>query len=172
MNRNPTSKLLLLLAMSSLSKREIIEAINEIALMSNRELDEMLTTTRKLYPEVSSNIFHSYINIDNEYDTNKYKLERPSTSTKKPRQTTDIAYEIDRLLRKEAGLSATVAAEWLTIEIRKEMGGILIPKIGKGAFISWVERISKKTPPSLLLHIATKIRNAYVHGKDKDWPLL
>lgn len=85
--------------------------------------------------------------------------------------------DIAQLLRRDAGLSATEAAEYLVsrLQRRKDVPRDMlasIPPLNKSSFNSWLARLSRQVPYSILLQEATLIRNELTHRLGRaDWPL-
>lgn len=90
-----------------------------------------------------------------------------------PSPNADLVDRIERLLIDEAGLGKSEAASLLQNELRLE--GISpsdVPTLNRTAFSRWIEQVAARVSPSLLLHIATRVRNDRVHGRSSsDWPL-
>ena len=87
---------------------------------------------------------------------------------------TDAAVMIDRMLRQEAGLSASTAAKLLADEMSRRGQGDTanIPPYTKSSFVDWVDRLLRIVPASEVLHLAARIRNGKVHSGDgSPWEL-
>jgi hypothetical protein len=84
-----------------------------------------------------------------------------------------LGERVTRLLREEAGLTASQAAS----ELRKALvkNGLIrdvdVPEISRKSFSDWIDRLSKKVKEKDILNIATIVRNRYVHGPVVDWNL-
>lgn len=79
--------------------------------------------------------------------------------------------KIERLLLDEAGLPKTAAVEFLTRELTRRYPNRPVPSESRKGFATWIEKLSHTFPESELLHIATKIRNEFVHQAPSDWRL-
>lgn len=90
-----------------------------------------------------------------------------------PNEKANVYKQVERLLRLDANLSASRASEMLiaALEENEQYRSKSFPRLGKKSFRKWVEQLSKITPPSIILHNATKIRNSIVHSPEIDWPL-
>ena len=85
---------------------------------------------------------------------------------------TETIAKILQLLINDARLSKNQAAQILIKEIKKRLPRTEIPILNsKRGFSSWVEKLVKIVPESELLHLATIIRNEYVHVGSSDWKL-
>jgi hypothetical protein len=81
----------------------------------------------------------------------------------------DTPEKVERLLIAEAGLPKAVAIDLLSQMLAQYRPEIEIPHDSKRGFLSWVRKLSEVVPESEILHLATILRNNYVHGKDHDW---
>lgn len=158
MMKRTVERFLLLLASSSFTTRQLREFANWVLEVDATVLEE---TIRKLKEAVER------VPIDQEEGL----LRKSSWNDKLPTSQNGPSKQIIRLLRKEAGLSAGKASEILRKEVLNEYGFTKVPKLGKDSFENWVKRVSKKVPYSILLHIATRIRNEIAHMPKRDWPL-
>ena len=79
--------------------------------------------------------------------------------------------KIARLLLEEAGLPKYVAVLRITQELKKLHPSELIPSESRKGFLSWIRKLSAITSESELLHIATRIRNEFIHEHPSDWQL-
>ena len=79
----------------------------------------------------------------------------------------ELVLEVDRLLRKEANMTARDALEQLADQT--DFQGTLPQRI---SFADGVRRMGKEIGESHLLHIANRIRNDNMHNlPGLDWPL-
>ncbi len=96
----------------------------------------------------------------------------PSREKMKNNRVTDTVDKVERLLIFEGGLSRNSAAELIRRELEKISDpNIALPEYNKLSFRSWLERIGEIVSPSLLLHVASRLRNEAVHAPRSDWPL-
>ena len=84
-----------------------------------------------------------------------------------------VGYRVARLLRIEARLPATVAAEKLTASLvdANLVATGTIPPLRKQSFQTWVDRTAEIVPAKEILRAATLLRNLYVHDPGPDWAL-
>jgi|ERR1043166_3694497 hypothetical protein len=83
----------------------------------------------------------------------------------------EVDHKIERLLLLEAGLPKLTAIELLTEELRHRLPGVPIPPDSRKGFHSWIRKLTSVVSEKELLHIATKLRNRYVHDRPPDWRL-
>jgi hypothetical protein len=83
-----------------------------------------------------------------------------------------IEKNVATLLLSEAKFTRTEAARLLRQELLRfpETPRTLYP-LNKQPFTAWVRRIAQDVSPSLLLHVATRLRNERVNPGNTDWPL-
>lgn len=86
-------------------------------------------------------------------------------------EASETERKIVHLLLEDAGLPKIIAISLITQELEKKYGNIIIPHENRKGFANWVRRLLKFISESELLHIATKIRNEYVHDIPSDWRL-
>lgn len=85
--------------------------------------------------------------------------------------STDLADKVIQLLG-EATVSRNEAMKLLALELSRETGVDIQPgDPRKTPLRKWIELLAAVVPESLLLHVATRIRNTRVHDKKSDWPL-
>jgi len=86
-----------------------------------------------------------------------------------------VIRKVETLLLKEAGMSKTSAIKQIISSIKSDASSANahLPASTKIAFDVWLARLLDEVPPSLVLHHASKIRNAVVHGSmsRSSWPL-
>jgi hypothetical protein len=83
----------------------------------------------------------------------------------------ELAAKVERLLFSEAGLSKSQAVEKLASELRRRYPDVTIPPEAKKGFTAWVRKLAALVPESDLLHLATTLRNSFVHDRPHDWRL-
>lgn len=83
----------------------------------------------------------------------------------------ELAEKVQRLLFGEAHLTKTEAFDLLSSEVRKRHPHIDVPLHPKKGFAAWVRKLAAVVPESDLLHLATTIRNSFVHQNPHDWQL-
>ena len=156
-------KVLLLLAGSGLSHKDICELVVEIRDLPARELADAIMHVRRnaLSPlkDAGSMLGES---------PKPHGLRRPH------RPASDVRSRVEFLLREEAGLTVNRAASELLTLLKRERPGVFdaVKAPNKESLYNWLLRVSSNIEPSELLHHATLIRNKYVHNTDSDWPLL
>jgi len=104
-------------------------------------------------------------------DLNLTVGEREEHSSSESPQTDELAEKVQRLLFDEARLTKLQAFEMLSTQIRTRHPGLDVPPDPKKGFSAWVRRLATFIPESELLHLATTIRNAFVHDRPQDWRL-
>jgi hypothetical protein len=152
-------RLFWLLAASGLSERELQESLLWFGRNPEQVIDAILLLRRRLR-EDSQSLWAS------EYDR-KMPFEGPSPVPK------GFSAQVDRLLRREAGLRAETAARLLFEAIMTDADHplTLAPFRAKKDFAEWVNSLANYVPASKVLHHATAIRNRMVHKGSSDWPL-
>lgn len=84
-----------------------------------------------------------------------------------------VGDRVERLLKIEANLSTQEAYEALSNAI--VASGMLpkyeIPPLSRKSLHNWVDRLIQKLPAKEVLHLATNVRNEYVHSPMTDWTI-
>lgn len=155
-------KVLLLLAGSGLSQKEIRELVAEMQDLPPGQLVDAILYLRRnaLDPlEVADSMLG--------------RGRRPS-GLRKPRLGSDVRSRVEFLLREEAGLTVNQAALELLASLKRERPGLfeMVKPPNKESLYDWLRRVLPRIEPSELLHHATLVRNKYVHDTDREWPLL
>lgn len=75
------------------------------------------------------------------------------------------------LLFDEAGLTKSAAVDALTEAIHAKYPQVLVPSESRKGFDAWIDKLEAQLPERTILHLATQIRNAFVHGREPDWRL-
>jgi hypothetical protein len=84
----------------------------------------------------------------------------------------ETTVKIVQLLIIDAGLKKSKAAQILSAEIKRKNPRVEISKMdSKRGFAAWIKKLTTTIPESELLHLATLIRNEYVHMTSSDWKL-
>lgn len=83
----------------------------------------------------------------------------------------EVVPRVQRLLIDEGGLSKGVAMRLIDEALRDEGYSVDVSSNNRISFARWLDRVSSSVSPSVLLHIATKLRNERVKSSDSDWPL-
>jgi hypothetical protein len=84
----------------------------------------------------------------------------------------ETTVKIVQLLIIDAGLEKSKAAQILSAEIKRKNPRVEIAKMdSKRGFAAWIKKLTITIPESELLHLATLIRNEYVHMTSSDWKL-
>lgn len=147
--------LILLLAASKLTRRELAEAIRDLHQNPPDELlirvEEVRRANRRFVREQS-------------WMGPRYRPEdRP----------TDAIGRVEHLLRREANLTVAQAASALITAMERDLGTgseLFVPP-KRESFRKWLKRMTRIVSVSQLLHYATQIRNDAVHRGESDWPL-
>ena len=162
MNRK-LHRVLLLLAGSGLSYKDIREVVTEMWHLPPRDLADAIMHLRQKA-------------IDPLEDAGSMPggSRRPNAPKTAHRPASDVRRRVEILLREEAGLTVKIAASELLTSLKRARPGMFdaVGLPNKESLYRWLGRVSPDIEPSFLLHHATQIRNKYVHNTDKDWPLL
>lgn len=155
-------KVLLLLAGSGLSHREIRQLVAEMQDLPPSQLADAILHLRR-------NALDPLDVADSMLDRG-----RKPHGMRKPRPGSDVPSRVEFLLKEEAGLTVNQAALELLASLKRERPDAFetVKPPNRESLYSWLGRVLAKTDPSELLHHATLIRNKYVHRTDRDWPLL
>lgn len=155
-------QVVLLLAGSGLSHKEICDLVAEIQDLPPRQLADSVLHLRRSAPdpqEVSDSVLRG---------GRKHRLRGSH------RPGSDVRRRVEFLLKEEAGLTVSRAASELLASLQRERRGVYdtVKPPNKESLYSWLHRVLPNIEPSELLHHATLVRNKYVHATDTDWPLL
>lgn len=170
MNRE-IEKLTFVLALSGLSEKEILTALREVDRYGPKDIAKLAIhirkTARSRIPDLE---YHEQATHIYGYPRT---LGQSFANTKTPEEDREIIVLIENLLRREAGLSAIAAATKLSKSLRlQDVAASKIPEFRtKDGFRFWLKRLSREIPPNILVHHATKVRNAMTHSTQGDWPL-
>lgn len=170
MNRE-IEKLTFVLALSGLSEKEILTVLKAVDRYGPKAIAKLAIHVRKTAKSRIPDLEYY------EQATRYYGYPRPLgqsfANTKTPQENREIIVLIENLLRREAGLSAIAAATKLSKSLYlKDVAESNIPPYrAKDGFRFWLKRLSRNIPPNILLHHATKVRNAMTHSTHGDWPL-
>ena len=85
--------------------------------------------------------------------------------------SSEIVARIERLLVDETGLPKAAAIDILSSELRMRFPNQIIPSESRRGFQVWIHRLTNIISEKELLHLATAIRNRYVHERPSDWRL-
>lgn len=152
---NGYKKICNILAASNVSEREIYDFLSTIHNISEHEILDHIMDVRKMLATEFGNFNHS-----SKYWNNAPSFEIPSETENK----------IVHLLLEEADLPKTLAVSLMTEELEKRFP-FSIPSESRKGFSNWIRKLLSTIPESELLHIATRIRNEYVHDQKYDWRL-
>ncbi len=149
-------RILLLLAGSGLSHKEIREAVVELQGLPPSQLADVVLHLRRGVRdpiEVADSVLGG---------------------GRRPDPSGDVRRRVEFLLREEAGLTVNRAASELLASLKGNRRGVFdtMKPPNRESFYNWLHRVLARIGPSELLHHATLVRNKYVHGTDRDWPLL
>ena len=156
-------RVLLLLAGSGLSHKEICELVAEMRDLPPRELAD---ATMQLRHNALDSLEDAGLKIG--------ESRKPHGMTRPHRPASDVRRRVELLLREEAGLTVNRAASELLTSLKRERPGVFdtVKEPNKESLYNWLRRVEPNIGPSALLHHATLIRNKYAHNPDRDWPLL
>lgn len=152
--RNSYKKICALIAASGFKEREIVDFVETLHRTGPYEFIDTILRTKNLIEEtveygLGGDLKHSN-SFENSYDT---------------------ANKITRLLIQEAKLPKTAAIQLLTTALLNRYPNQIIPNESRKGFENWIRKLIDITSESELLHIATKIRNDYVHESPSAWRL-
>lgn len=155
------NRILLMLAASGLTRRDISRDLKEIFGLDERAIIGIVTELRSVFLEGSSS--HQIISSD-DFEPNMV-LERADRK---------LGEQISQMLRDDVGLTTDEAGQYLLVALRKYLPPnqrLPLPSSKKESFARWIQRLSVFVPPSVLLHEAAKLRNKLAHTAKSDWPL-
>ncbi len=155
-------KICALLAASNFKEQDIFEFVSY--LKNNQiydSIDLIMDIRRSITNSVKSYGFTPDYPHSNENLRSYRDLEELSETENK----------IVHLLLEDAGISKNLAIELITDELKDRYGIDIIPHESRKGFTNWIRRLLKIVSESELLHIATKIRNNFVHNNPSDWKL-
>lgn len=160
---------LYLLAGSSLSAKEVREVCAWLANGSPNDIIALVMQLRRQDLGVSLTAEGAEEEADSD-------ASGPSPLVKRSGVGQDATEEVARILRTESHLSAREAAERLAMELKKELRHQSkappdIPAYSKESFRTYVRKLLKYTSPSMLLHLAHRIRDGVVGRPAPAWPL-
>ncbi|WP_153064296.1 hypothetical protein [Acidovorax sp. ST3] len=153
MNANLLKRLYMLLAATNLSTKEIEALALQLKNVETHQFVNAVKFAKKLieeFPENSPELEDAPLHLS---------------------ATSNVPKKISSLLIDEARLPKTFAMELLAQEIKSRVPWIEIPRDSKKGFEAWINRLLFQVTESELLHIATVIRNKYVHTRPSDWRL-
>jgi hypothetical protein len=152
--KGPYQQFIELVSRSDLSEADLRLALRELAHMGASDFVSLVRKHRK--------------GIDVGDPIEQGKRRKPLAG-----MTRDVADQVDRLLRLEAGLPAAEAARELIATLALPSLPNSIKNFAKLriSFLQWVDRLSTHVPPSEILHAATAIRNSRVHLGTAPWAL-
>lgn len=153
------NRLILLLAGSSLSDREIAKAMREVSIMSEYELFSAIEDLRSQNLKTQSRQVYTSDIFEQSYLSDSDRL---------------VSDQISQMLRGDTGLTTLQASELLLDALRKHLPKSerdSLPALNKESFSTWVRKLVAIVSPSIVLHEAAKIRNSMAHYSTSDWPL-
>jgi hypothetical protein len=162
---NTIAKFLLILANSNLKQRELHQISRWLAKEERETLVRAVTKIRLLSERLAHEQeipgFRSRINQKSERDT--------YVKTRGP----DIATQVEKLLRWEAGLTVDKARDLLLKALAEhhKVDISILPGVQRKSFRDWIVRLSRYIPYSLLLQEASRIRKNVLNLPKNDWPL-
>jgi hypothetical protein len=153
------NRLLLLLAGSNLSDREISKLLRELSMMSEAELFSAITDLRHQNTRARSYRVYTSDFFEDEKQAKNDSL---------------VIEQVSQMLRGDTGLTTIQASHMLAEALRKHLPSSSygeLPALNKESFATWIRKVALVVPPSILLHEAAKIRNRLAHSSESDWPL-
>lgn len=151
--------MLVLLAASGLSERELREGINALDLRSPEEVVRLVMELRR----ESKNLIDKRLRSRSHHHFD-YPQDESGSS--------DTIFRVEELLRSEAHMTVKEATRELLESLKNRHGELPLPSLSsKKSFRSWLSTLLRHISESELLHIATVIRNSRVHSATSDWPL-
>ena len=154
---NSYKKLCNLIAASNINEKEIYDFISMLQNVGPHEVLDHISEVRKL---LNTDFNHYNFNYGSKNWYASHEFEMPSETEKK----------IVHLLLEEADLPKTVAINLMTQELEKRFP-FQVPSESRKGFSNWIRKLLSIIPESELLHIATLIRNNFVHEQSYDWKL-
>ncbi|MFQ6309532.1 hypothetical protein [Lysobacter capsici] len=155
------NKIILLLAASGLSEREMHRGFDEIRGLNGYELIKEISDLRASIKQFSR--------AEEIYGAETYDLLPKSRSADKL-----IGSQVAQMLRDDTGLTTVKASGLLLDALKRHLSKEEVnslPVFNKESFSSWVQKISLVVPASIILHEAAKIRGQFAHSAKSDWPL-
>ena len=160
----PVNRWLFLLAGAGLSPRDIRDIC---AWLKSRSPDEVVRVVSRLRQQDIEDLLGA---------RDEQAAHRNSTRSG---NTPDVRLEIERILRREAKLTARAAATILAEEVAKTLkttpsishADRRVPTYGKESFQAYLTKLLRVASPQLLLHVAHRVRSEIVHGPATAWPL-
>jgi hypothetical protein len=153
--KDGAERVLALLAASGFSDSTIREGLMEFSLQGEEEVIRRIHGLRRRRMSTSLEI--------------PFEEDKQNSSASERRE--HIIRQVVRLLQFEAHLSAPIAAKRLTESLSSSTNQKLPRLKDKEGLSSWLTRVVRELPPSVLLHHASMIRNAVVHSNPPAWPL-
>lgn len=153
--KDPFDRICFLLAAADIKDRDIAEFLSRASISSISSTCQYISSIRQSFTSHSMEIAerHDY---------------RPSLRNHFADEITD---KIRTLLIENSGLTRTQAMEILSRELELRHPELPIPRDSRKGFHAWLSKLIEYIPESELLHIATQIRNRFVHDNDSDWRL-
>jgi hypothetical protein len=168
------NKIILLLAGSDMSERQIVRYLDELSGLSRDELMLAIDRLRE-GPKADDRFFLASTTVPSLHQEMKVRANTSSEESFSARNKRIIGEQVSNLLRKEVGLTTYEASDLLVGALRKYLSANdwhNLPSLNKDSFVSWVQKLANFVPASVLLHEAAKIRNDKTHAyKKSDWPL-
>lgn len=162
------NKIVLLLAASGLSRKEMVSSLREIF---DADEDDLMGAIR----EVRSLLDNRELSREeNDYYLPSSRVSSHQTALFKGAASDRLIYQISKILREDSGLTTAKASELLLDALREDLGKNStrdLPSLNKESFLLWLRKLAAQVPQSALLSAAAKIRNRYVHTNRSDWPL-
>lgn len=154
------NRILLLLAGSGLSEREIMQYLRELVSLTENELLAQVAALR------GGSGF--------EGQQRRLNIEVLSEARALSKNQERILDQISQMLRQDTGLTVERASRILLSQVKRHVPPSQrgqLPSLNKESFSSWLEKLSTIVPMSVLLHEAARIRNKSRHASLPDWPL-
>jgi len=142
-----------LLAASGFGERDFAEFARSICQLGPKQFTEDVMSMRQLLSDISH--------------PTPYDIPSPTQSG----PPSDIEEKIERLLIHETALPKLEAVALLTTELRQRFPEKPVPPESRKGFQLWIHKLTSIFPEKELLHLATSIRNRFVHERPSDWRL-
>jgi hypothetical protein len=151
------SRALLILASLDLTRSELYRLVKELHSMPPGEITDRVLYLRE--------------NLNREFGDEYRFLE----ARKKHFRSSDstVGERVERLLKKEAGLTTRQAVDQLTSQLIS-MGlveGRDVPPLSRKSLSDWINRLLQRVPAKDILRGATVLRNEHAHRPGDDWLL-
>lgn len=169
----PTEKLMLLLASSEMSKKEIERALKQFSVFPPYKIALHIQELRyRIKQEISMN--SQYFTWDSPAEYQRKRVRQYDSIRKiRPLNISSTVSRVEAILRGEANLSVLDSVNAI-ISCAKKTGvetSSLSQFQKKTGLSRWLTTLESKIGGKKLLQLATMARNDAVHDEKSDWPL-